>query len=87
MEKSKTPVAIDAAEAPVRVKRSNYLKLYASAREAATWRSFRSHPPRRVPLEVGDRTPGGVGAYPDDIEASLGADGKWRFAHKNGDPY
>jgi len=39
-------------------------------------------------LEVGDRTPGDVGTYPDDdIEASCDDDGKWRFVHKNGDPY
>ncbi len=40
-----------------------------------------------VYLEVGDRTPGDKGAYPDDdLEASL-VDGKWKFAHKNGAPY
>jgi uncharacterized cupin superfamily protein len=38
-------------------------------------------------LEVGDRTPGDEATYPDDdIKASL-IDGKWAFAHKNGDPY
>lgn len=39
-------------------------------------------------LEVGDRTPGDEVAYPvDDIEAVLGANGKWQFAHKDGRPY
>lgn len=39
-------------------------------------------------LEVGDRTPGDEGSYPrDDIQAMLGADGKWLFAHKDGKPY
>lgn len=39
-------------------------------------------------LEVGDRTSGDEGSYPkDDIQAELGADGKWRFAHKDGRPY
>ena len=40
-----------------------------------------------VYLEVGDRTPGDEGSYPDDdIKASM-VDGKWRFVHKNGVPY
>jgi hypothetical protein len=87
MEKSKTPVAIDAAEAPMRAKTSNYPE-HGRARAAAPWRSFRSHPPRREPLEVGARTQGGMGACPeDDIEASLGTGGKWRFVHKNGSPH
>ncbi|HWA49590.1 MAG TPA: cupin domain-containing protein [Dongiaceae bacterium] len=39
-------------------------------------------------LEVGDRTPGDEGSYPrDDIQAVLGADGKWSFTHKDGRPY
>jgi uncharacterized cupin superfamily protein len=39
-------------------------------------------------LEVGDRTSGDVVSYPDDdIQAVLGSDGKWTFAHKNGTPY
>jgi len=38
-------------------------------------------------LEVGDRTPGDEGTYPDDdIQARL-VDGKWRYAHKDGTPY
>jgi uncharacterized cupin superfamily protein len=41
-----------------------------------------------VYLEVGDRTPGDQGSYPaDDLIASMGADGKWAFAHKDGTPY
>jgi uncharacterized cupin superfamily protein len=40
-----------------------------------------------VYLEVGDRTPGDAGSYPDDdLEASL-VDGKWKFVHKDGTPY
>lgn len=39
-------------------------------------------------LEVGDRTPGDQGSYPrDDLQATLGADGKWIFTHKDGTPY
>lgn len=39
-------------------------------------------------LEVGDRTGGDEGSYPrDDIQAVLEADGKWKFAHKDGRPY
>lgn len=39
-------------------------------------------------LEVGNRAAGDEVAYPaDDIQASLGEDGKWRFVHKNGTPY
>jgi len=41
-----------------------------------------------VYLEIGDRTSGDEGSYPnDDIKAALGADGKWKFAHKDGRPY
>ena len=39
-------------------------------------------------LEVGDRTPGDEGFYPDDdLKALLQADGSWRFVHKDGTPY
>jgi uncharacterized cupin superfamily protein len=39
-------------------------------------------------LEVGDRSPGDSGFYPDDdIQAVLGGDGKWTFLHKDGSPY
>ena len=38
-------------------------------------------------LEVGDRTPGDVGEYPDDdIRAHL-VDGRWRYSRKDGTPY
>ena len=40
-----------------------------------------------VYLEVGDRTLGDQGAYPDDdLQAQL-ADGVWVFTHKDGSPY
>ncbi len=40
-----------------------------------------------VYLEVGDRTPGDEGSYPDDdLKAAL-VDGKWKFVHKDGRPY
>jgi uncharacterized cupin superfamily protein len=39
-------------------------------------------------LEVGDRTAGDEGFYPkDDIQAVMGADGKWSFTRKDGTPY
>ena len=38
-------------------------------------------------LEVGDRTPGDEGSYPDDDLKALLVDGKWKFVHKNGTPY
>ncbi len=38
-------------------------------------------------LEVGDRTAGDVGSYPDiDLEAR-DSDGRWHFFHKDGTPY
>jgi uncharacterized cupin superfamily protein len=44
-------------------------------------------PEEVVYLEVGDRTPGDEGFYPDDdLEARL-VDGKWKYVHKNGSPY
>lgn len=40
-----------------------------------------------VYLEVGDRTPGDEGSYPDDdIQAQL-VNGTWAFTHKDGTPY
>jgi len=38
-------------------------------------------------LEVGDRTPGDEGSYPDDDLKALMVDGKWKFAHKDDSPY
>jgi uncharacterized cupin superfamily protein len=39
-------------------------------------------------LEIGDRTPGDSGAYPDDdIAAVLDKEGRWRFVRKDGTPY
>lgn len=39
-------------------------------------------------LEIGDRTPGDEGSFPDeDLRALLGADGQWRFVRKDGTPY
>lgn len=38
-------------------------------------------------LEVGDRTPGDEGTYPDDDLIARLVDGKWSFAHKDGTPY
>jgi uncharacterized cupin superfamily protein len=39
-------------------------------------------------LEVGDRTAGDAGNYPDDdIQAALDSSGKWVFSHKDGRPY
>jgi uncharacterized cupin superfamily protein len=41
-----------------------------------------------VYLEVGDRTAGDEGSYPnDDIKAELDPDGQWRFSRKDGTPY
>lgn len=38
-------------------------------------------------LEVGDRTPGDEGSYPDDDLRAAMVDGNWRFVHKDGSPY
>ena len=41
-----------------------------------------------VYLEIGDRSAGDSGHYPDDdIQAVLGKDGQWQFVHKDGTPY
>ncbi len=40
-----------------------------------------------VYLEVGDRTPGDEGVYPDDDLKALLVDGRWSFVHKDGSPY
>ena len=40
-----------------------------------------------VYLEIGDRTPGDQGSYPDDDLKALLVEGKWKFVHKDGTPY
>ena len=40
-----------------------------------------------VYLEVGDRTPGDEGTYPDDDLKAMMVDGKRTFVHKDGSPY
>ena len=40
-----------------------------------------------VYLEVGDRTPGDEGVYPDDDLKALLVDGKWKFTRKDGTAY
>jgi uncharacterized cupin superfamily protein len=38
-------------------------------------------------LEIGDRSPGDEGVYPDDDLKAVMVDGKWRFTHKDGSAY
>ena len=38
-------------------------------------------------LEIGDRTPGDEGTYPDDDLKAVMVDGGWKFVHKDGSPY
>lgn len=40
-----------------------------------------------VYLEVGDRTPGDEGSYPDDDLRAALVEGRWKFVHKDGTPY
>jgi uncharacterized cupin superfamily protein len=40
-----------------------------------------------VYLEVGDRTAGDEGSYPDDDLKALLVDGKWKFVHRDDTPY
>jgi uncharacterized cupin superfamily protein len=40
-----------------------------------------------VYLEVGDRTAGDEGSYPDDDLKAMLVAGKWKFVHKDGSPY
>lgn len=40
-----------------------------------------------VYLEIGDRTPGDTGSYPDDDLMAVADDGVWRFTHKDGSAY
>jgi uncharacterized cupin superfamily protein len=38
-------------------------------------------------LEIGDRTPGDEGSYPNDDLKAIFADGRWILTHKDGRPY
>jgi uncharacterized cupin superfamily protein len=38
-------------------------------------------------LEIGDRSPGDTGTYPDDDLQAVQLGGKWQFTHKDGTPY
>jgi len=40
-----------------------------------------------VYLEVGDRSPGDEGRYPDDDLKAVLVEGKWKFVHRDGTPY
>ncbi|HEY4185464.1 MAG TPA: cupin domain-containing protein [Polyangia bacterium] len=40
-----------------------------------------------VYLEMGDRTPGDEGSFPDDDLKAVLIDGKWTFVHRDGTPY
>jgi uncharacterized cupin superfamily protein len=40
-----------------------------------------------VYFEIGDRSPGDQGTYPDDDLQALLAEGRWRFTRKDGTPY
>jgi uncharacterized cupin superfamily protein len=40
-----------------------------------------------VYLEVGDRTPGDAGSYPDDDLQAVLVNSQWTFLHKDGRPY
>ena len=40
-----------------------------------------------VYLEVGDRSPGDAGSYPDDDLQAVLVNGQWTFLHKDGRPY
>ena len=40
-----------------------------------------------VYLEIGDRSTGDEGSYPDDDLKGVLAEGKWTFFHKDGTPY
>lgn len=40
-----------------------------------------------VYLEVGDRSPGDEGSYPDDDLKAVLVESQWKFVHKDGTPY
>lgn len=48
---------------------------------------FNPGPETVVYLEVGDRSPGDEVSYPDDDLMAQLHDGRWRFLHKDGQPY
>jgi uncharacterized cupin superfamily protein len=44
-------------------------------------------PEEVVYIEVGDRTPGDAGSYPDDDLTAVSVEGKWHFTRKDGTSY
>ena len=44
-------------------------------------------PDEVIYLEVGDRTPGDEGSYPDDDLTAVWVEGKWQFTRKDGTTY
>jgi len=44
-------------------------------------------PEEAIYLEIGDRTPGDSGSYPDDDLTAVSVEGKWKFTRKDGTPY
>lgn len=84
MHVPKNPIAVVAAEAPPRTKPSNDPEPFASRMAGREKRALGEDVSY---LEVGDRTPGDEGVYPDDdLKAAL-VDGKWQFTHKDGTVY
>jgi uncharacterized cupin superfamily protein len=65
-------------------------RILASTRQDEFVYILEGHPTLKevLYLEVGDRTPGDAGIYPDDdLQAVLGTDGRWRFTRKDGTAY
>lgn len=83
------PNAITASQAPPRTRPSNYPEPFASRMAGRI-----KHPLgdifglKNFGVNLTRLRPGDEVGYPsDDIKAVMGDDGRWRFAHKNGEPY
>jgi hypothetical protein len=75
MTEASVPVAVAAADVPVRTRPSIYPEPFAVRMQGREKRA------------LGDRTPGEDVAYPDDDLQISVIDGKRKWAHKDGQPY
>jgi uncharacterized cupin superfamily protein len=81
-------VAIFAEDAPASLRASSYPQPFAWRAGTGNGHCLVNETKEEVVfLEVGDRTPGDDGTYPDDDLKAILVNGRWKLLHKDGTPY